>query len=230
VPSNRCTPFLGDLEEVLDDAEPLFGVEPSGEAHRTLHIGEKNSDVFALALQPAPCLPDLVHEVRGCGRRAPRLASGGAAADGGRSDRRPRLLGKRGAAFAAEFLIELIRGAAGWTRVAQSRAASGAKFSSVTIVVSASGAAHSISLEPCAAGSFPGQLKWRFGVPRFAIGRLCCRTSASPASIGRPWKNEGGRLPLATVRISGSAWGPGPTISGEPSKIWTSPSANQPYV
>jgi hypothetical protein len=30
-----------DLEKILDDAEPLFGIEPFGEVHRAFDIGEQ---------------------------------------------------------------------------------------------------------------------------------------------------------------------------------------------
>ena len=60
----------GDLEEILDDAKPLSGIEPFGEVHRALDIGEQDGDVLALAFQRRPRLADLVGEVFGRQRRA----------------------------------------------------------------------------------------------------------------------------------------------------------------
>ena len=46
-----------DLEKILDETEPLFGIEPFGEVHRALYIGEQDRDALAFHL-PAPDGPD----------------------------------------------------------------------------------------------------------------------------------------------------------------------------
>ena len=62
---------VGDnLEKILDDPEPLFGIEPFGEFHRAFDIREQHRDVLALAFQRESGLADLVGEVLGWRRRA----------------------------------------------------------------------------------------------------------------------------------------------------------------
>lgn len=54
-----------DLKEILDDAEPLLGIEPLGEVHRAFDVGEQDGDVLALAFQRRPGPANLVGEVFG---------------------------------------------------------------------------------------------------------------------------------------------------------------------
>ena len=42
-----------DLEEALEYAVPLFGVELLGQIHRPLHVGEEHRHLLALAFESA---------------------------------------------------------------------------------------------------------------------------------------------------------------------------------
>ena len=61
-----------DLEEALQDAVPLLGIELLRQLHRALHVGEEHGHLLALALQGGLRLEDLVGQVlRGVGAGAP---------------------------------------------------------------------------------------------------------------------------------------------------------------
>ena len=94
--------FGDDLKEVLDDVEPLFRIEPRRKSHRALDVGEQHSDVLALAFQLAPGLANLVREMRGRRRVAPRQACG-------RARRSPSSRQQRYAAIAAEVFVGFVR-------------------------------------------------------------------------------------------------------------------------
>ena len=40
-----------DREEAIEDAMPLLGVEPGGEVHRALHVGEEDGHLLALSFE-----------------------------------------------------------------------------------------------------------------------------------------------------------------------------------
>ncbi len=52
-----------DLEEALQDAVPLFGIELRGELHRALHVGEHHRHLLALSLERRLALQDLLREM-----------------------------------------------------------------------------------------------------------------------------------------------------------------------
>ena len=56
-------PLRQDLEEAVEDAVPLLGVDLLGQLHRALHVGEEDGHLLALALQGGLRLEDLVGEV-----------------------------------------------------------------------------------------------------------------------------------------------------------------------
>ncbi|MCX5738622.1 MAG: hypothetical protein NTZ61_09035, partial [Proteobacteria bacterium] len=58
--------FGEDLEEALEDAVPLLGVELPGQFHRALHVREQHRDLLALAFERGLRLQDLVREMLGC--------------------------------------------------------------------------------------------------------------------------------------------------------------------
>jgi len=126
----------GNLEEILDDTKPLFGIEAFGEVHRAFDIGEQDGDVLALAFQRGFRLADLVGEMLGWERRV----------RGGRFGRR-RGGRQRRAAVAAELLVGLVRCAAYRAGKDQPRPARGAEFPSFTIIMSAGGSTHAVSFQ-----------------------------------------------------------------------------------
>jgi hypothetical protein len=53
-----------DLEEAVEDAMPLLGIDAFGQLHRVHDVGEEHRHELPLALEHAPVAPDLVREVR----------------------------------------------------------------------------------------------------------------------------------------------------------------------
>src|SRR5262249_36278775 len=63
-----------ELEEAIEDAVPVLGIDLLGELHRALHVGEEHGHLLALTLERAAGAEDLLGEVpRGVGSRV-RLA------------------------------------------------------------------------------------------------------------------------------------------------------------
>ncbi len=54
---------LGELEEAVQDPVPLLGIELLGQLHRALHVGEEHGHLLALALEGGLGLEDLVGQV-----------------------------------------------------------------------------------------------------------------------------------------------------------------------
>jgi hypothetical protein len=54
-----------DLEEAIEDAMPLLGVDALSQLHRALDVGEEHRHLLALALQRGLALEDLVGQVLG---------------------------------------------------------------------------------------------------------------------------------------------------------------------
>ena len=52
-----------DLQEAVEDAVPLLRIDRLGELHRSLHVGEQDGDLLALALERRLRVQDLVGEV-----------------------------------------------------------------------------------------------------------------------------------------------------------------------
>ena len=99
-----------DLEEAVENAVPLLGVELVRQLHRALHVGEQHRHLLALALQGGLRLEDLVGEVlrgvrarvarrrlRGCQRMSTSIAE-------------PLIRGIRPAARRARVLNRKVRG------------------------------------------------------------------------------------------------------------------------
>src|SRR5881409_359324 len=95
--------FGEELEEAVEEAVPLLGVELLGEVHRALHVGEENRHLLALAFEGGAGAQNLLGEVSG------RVVARG-----------PRRLcrGRRRAQARSALLAELgggaVRVAAGW--------------------------------------------------------------------------------------------------------------------
>jgi hypothetical protein len=124
-----------DLEEAIEYLVPLLGIEPLGELHRALHVGEQDGDLLALAFEGRLRLEDLLGEVL---RRVVARAA----------------FGKQGTDLAAHRLLERLTAAiaearscpelapAPGARARQRRPAAVAEASVVTVRAVASGAVH----------------------------------------------------------------------------------------
>ena len=55
-----------DLEEAVEDAVPLLGVDLLGQFHGAFHVGKQRGDLFAFAFEGGLRVQDLVGEVLGC--------------------------------------------------------------------------------------------------------------------------------------------------------------------
>jgi hypothetical protein len=64
-------------EELVEDRVPLLRVELLGQLHRTLHVGEEDGDLLALALKGGLRLQDFVGEVLGSVRAGVRVQGSG---------------------------------------------------------------------------------------------------------------------------------------------------------
>ena len=118
-------------EEAVHDAMPGFGVDALGELHRTLHVGEEDRHLLALALEGGLRGKNLLGEVLG------RIGAGGTLC-------RARRLSQALAAAVAELVAHRIRLAAAGARhvTGQARAALATEAGAVGIRVVAAGAFH----------------------------------------------------------------------------------------
>ena len=155
-----------ELEEAIHDAVPFLRVEPLGELHRPLHVGEEDGDLFALALERGLRGQDLLGEVLRCVRARRVLGRG----------RRQRVP----AAEAESHLGRVRLAAPGARSLGSERAAAVAAEGGVVRKSSlARGAGHaSSSRATCSA---------RIGAPISVKSRCASRSaaSASPASSRR---------------------------------------------
>src|SRR5207247_9931379 len=151
-----------ELEEAVEDAVPLLGVELLGEVHRALHIGEEDRHLLALAFEGGAGAQDLLGEVPGrVVARGPRRLCGG------------RRRGQALPAFLAELGGSAVRVAAGWA----------AQRARVRLPrLDAHGSARRCRSRKASIAS----LARRFASPRQSIWKACGAPSRRSSSAGFP--------------------------------------------
>src|SRR5262245_7934197 len=128
-----------DREEAIHDRVPLFGIDLLGEIHRSLHVGEKDRDLFPLTFESRARRENLLGEVTWGVRQRRR----GRRFEGWRRRRSPATQGGR--TFVTEFSACRICGATIRTWRWQWRCALVAKLRSLTILVAAGQTLHGSS-------------------------------------------------------------------------------------